>query len=157
MSEKKVFEYEIGGKKYTQEALVWAQIKQLKNLLSGTRMPEDLNVMSVIDTFEEAMPKAVAIVLREDGQKLKEKNIDDLAEMFEEHLELETMVDVVENFFLCNRIGSLLQKIGKVFGNLTNKIDLTSLTEQLQHSQKETSQKKTKSSGNTHRKKAAQT
>ena len=154
MSDKKEFSYEIGDNQYTQQALVWGQVKQLKNLLAGTKFEGDLDVMSIIDALEDKMPKAIAIVLRQPDTKLKEKNIDDLAEVFEEDLELETMVNVVEDFFLCNRMGLLLQKISKVFGSLTGSIDLTSLTEQLQVSPEEISPGAKRSSGDSHQKSA---
>ena len=147
MSEIKVFKYEIGGKQYTQQALVWGQIKKIKNLLSGTKFAGELNVMSIIDVLEDKMPAAVAIVLKEDGKPLKEKNIEELANGFEDVLELETMVDIIDDFFLCNRIGSLLQKLKTVFGKLLPEIDLTSLTDQSQVSQKEISPSESKSSG----------
>ena len=147
MSEKKLFEYEIGDTKFTQQPLVWGQIKQLKNLLSGTKFTGDLNVMSIIDVLEDKLPAAVAIVLREEGKSPKEKDTEALANGFEDVLELETTVNVINDFFLCNRIGSLFQKLKTVFGNLLPEIDLTSLTDLTQVSPGETSQSEKKSSG----------
>ena len=117
--------YTIGGKKYTQKPLVWGQIKQLKDLMKGVEFPADVNVMSTIDALEDTLPKVVAIVLREDGKTLKQKDVDALAASCDEHLELETIVDIVEDFFLCNRTTLLFEKLKKVFGDLMPKVDLT--------------------------------
>ena len=149
MSEKKVFKYEIGGVKYTQQALVWAQMKQLKNLLHGIKFEGGFDIMNLIDVLGDKLSRAVAIVLREDGKSLKEKDIDVLEESLDDALELEVVVGIVDDFFLCNRIGSLLEKLKKVFGNLIPEMDLTALTDQSPLSQEVTSQSRKKSSGDT--------
>ena len=73
MEEKKVFEYEIGGKKYTQGALVLGQLEQLLPIAEGVTVQGDSEALEVIRLLGDKISTAIAIVLRADKEHLKDK------------------------------------------------------------------------------------
>jgi hypothetical protein len=116
MTEKK---YVIGGNTYIQRPLVLGQLKQLLDVLKGITIPADMETIALVDALGGRLPKALAVVLNPEGLPLREKDIDDLAVEIEFAITLEQTVEVVEDFFACNPLPSLLSKLGMAAGKIT--------------------------------------
>jgi hypothetical protein len=155
MEEKKVFEYEIGGKKYTQGALVLGQLEQLLPIAEGVTVQGDSEALEVIRLLGDKISTAIAIVLRADKEHLKDKNVEELAETLKFEMEMDVAFKVVEDFFLCNPIASLLDKLADMMDNVTESLEMDGSENLSQSSQKETSPSESKSSGDTTSKSAS--
>src|SRR3990170_3405682 len=118
-------QYEIGGKIYFQKPLVLGQVRQLMNLLQGVAIPRESNAAELI------------IVL-------KDKALDALTREIEFEISPEDTIKVVEDFFGCNPISLVLEKVNKAIGQMTER---TGLKNSPVSSAEETLQKETTSSG----------
>ena len=111
----KQIEYTIGDKKYTQRKLVLGQILLLTQLLKNVNVLKDMTPSALIATIGMKMPDALAIVLIPDGTAIKEKASDDkrleLATEISFNIDAETTLQVVGDFFDCNPIAFLLEKL----------------------------------------------
>lgn len=121
----RTFEYEIGGKKYVQKALVLGQIEQLTGILSG--LPKGLFNLPSLGNLEEGtaplkdvllellskglLRRAIAVVLHPEGVELKKKNLDEVSEDLEWSLEIATGAKVIADFFICNMHSELLSSM----------------------------------------------
>lgn len=103
--------YTIGGKIYTQKALVLGQLMQLSRLLSGVAFTASPNVNDIIISLGNRLPLALAIVLIPDGVQVKDKDISAIAESIEYVIDPETALKVVNDFFDCNPVNSLLEQL----------------------------------------------
>jgi len=116
------FKYTIGDKVYKQTPLVLGQIQQLTNLIQGLILPEDTNVISLISVLGDKLPTAIAIVLKPSDVALRDKDIEVITKEISFELSPEQTIQVIEDFFDCNQISSLLTKITatleKIKGNL---------------------------------------
>lgn len=143
-----MFTYEIGGKKYFQKPLVMGQVQQLIRLIKDekTRIPASLTPWSVIEYLGDKLSEGVAIVLREDGKHLKDKDLTELTKEIQFSIDLETTFKVIEDFFDCNPIVSTIERIGESIKRISEKIQIGS-PRPLSLSAAETSPEETKSSG----------
>ena len=144
-----MFEYEIGGKLYIQKPLVLGQIRQLMNLLQGVVIPSNVDTLGIIAALGDRLPKAIAIAITPAGMVVKDKDIDTLASEVEFELSTEAVVQVIEDFFSCNPIASLLERLGGVAEKITSQMDKTGLKKSASSSPEEISPKETISSGDT--------
>lgn len=119
--------YSINGKEYTQQSLVWGQVKQLRVLMEKVTWPGDLNPISFVDLLGEYFPEFAAIVLRESGKSLKDKNIEKLIEEFSEELSLDVSVKIVNDFFVCNPIDSLFSGLSGLLKKMNESLDQTNM------------------------------
>lgn len=103
--------YRIGDKIYIQRPLVLGQMKQIREVLNGLTFPARFTVPNIIEALEDRLPLALAVVLTPEGQPVKGKDIPALADELEGVLELETAIEVVEDFFICNPVASLSTKL----------------------------------------------
>jgi hypothetical protein len=143
------FTYEIGGKKYIQKKLVFGQIRQLESELSGITVTSETTIIQLINKLIGGgmLSKFFAIILTPEGTKLKDKNIDELASEIEFDIDIELGIKVIEDFFACNQIASIFEKLIKAVEALQKKqIGSMNLSASLQT---ETSQKETISPGDT--------
>jgi len=140
------YKYEIGGKIYFQKPLVLGQVRQLMNLLQGVAIPRESNAAELIIVLGDRLPAAVAIVLHPEGIKLKDKALDALTREIEFEISPEDTIKVVEDFFGCNPISLVLEKVNKAIGQMKERTGLPNLPVS---SAKETLQKETTSSGDT--------
>jgi hypothetical protein len=106
-------QYQIGEKVYIQKPLVLGQIKQFLTILQGIQLPATMDVMGIITALGDNLPKALAIVLIEapGDVPLKDRDITTIAAEIEYLVDLETAVKVAEDFFVCNPIASLYERI----------------------------------------------
>lgn len=103
--------YQIDGTTYTQRPLVLGQLRQLRQVLTGFVVPSNLTPADIIASLEDKLPQALAILLTPEGAKIKDKDLDALASELENSLELETAIEVIEDFFTCNPVASLANKL----------------------------------------------
>jgi len=114
-----MYEYEIGGKKYIQKPLVWGQVKQMRVIVSRIKFGSDFEPAGMMDLLGDNVPSFCAIVLREEGQNLVDKNLEALTSEFEEKLDVGTSIKVLEDFFVCNPIDLIsksLLGVGEMVG-----------------------------------------
>jgi hypothetical protein len=109
--EKREYRYEIDGKIYIQRALVLGQISQIIEILKGIEIPSTIDALGVVKLLENKLPDVLAIVLVEEGTKLKDKDLAELVETLRESMSIETAIEVTENFFDLNRIASVFEKL----------------------------------------------
>ena len=123
MSEMK--EYLLDGKKFIQKPLVLRQTKQLAELFEDEnffKMIEENNFDAVIKTISKKGAEFLSIVLIPEGQSVKDKNLKELTDFFEENADMDFLVEVLRDFFGFNKITSLIQKI---FGGINNQNQTT--------------------------------
>lgn len=104
--------YEIGGKKYRQEELVWGQVEQLLAVVKNIRLTT-FTTPGIVAALGERIAEAVAVVLIPEGVDIKDKtrDIPTLADELRFGLRPEQIIQVVEDFFGCNPIPSLLERV----------------------------------------------
>ncbi len=141
------YKYEIGDKTYIQKPLVWGQITQLTTLLQDIEIPEDINVQSMVLILGGKLPQALSICLTEEGKSPRDKDIQKLASEIEYEIEAETTIEVIEDFFDCNPVASILEKLSGMIRKITESISKAGLKKSVSSSQAETSPKEIKSSG----------
>lgn len=152
--EQKQFSYTIGDKTYTQRQLVLGQILLLAQLLKHVAVMKDLSPQAMITTIGLQMPAALAIVLIPEGTKVIDKADEakraKLAEELSFSSDADTAFQVVGDFFDCNPIASLLEKLSGVTGKIAGQMKTLKQTESkpsFLSSAEETSLKETPCSG----------
>jgi len=118
-----MYKYEIGSKVYEQKALVWGQVQQLTNLLTGLAFSSDMTPVEMVGIIGDKMPVALAIVLTEQGKSPRGKNLTELAEELAFDTSVEMVVKIIEDFFDCNPTALYLEKISKLVGNVTKQVN----------------------------------
>lgn len=128
MTEKK---YVIGGKIYLQRPLVLGQYQQLLNILGDIAIPANADIPAMIAVMGALAPAALAVVLTPAPlwrrvirwlPSPRRKNIKALAAKIEFVITPEQIVEVVEDFFDCNPLPLLLERLTKVAGENMEKI-----------------------------------
>jgi len=109
--------YTINGKIYVQKPLVLGQWEQLIPMLDKFNFTE-FTAPGIIREMGSEIYEAAAIVLIPEGVKIKNKDIGALVEELSEEMSVEALMEVVGDFFLYNRISSLVSK----FNSLTDLI-----------------------------------
>jgi len=115
------FIYIINGKEYVQKKLVLMQWNQLLKVIEGVSFTLDSSPTSMVYQLGERVPEALAIVLCETNISIREKNIESVKEDME-LADIDIAVKVIEDFFGCNPIVSLLEKFQGLMVALTNKV-----------------------------------
>ncbi len=98
--------YIINGKTYNQRPLVLGQLEPLEKLIMGVQIV-DLSPSGILQALGSRLPQAAAIILNPEGVRLRDKDIDALADEFAEYLELETALEVAADFLSCNSLLSI--------------------------------------------------
>lgn len=143
------FIYEIGGKTYIQAPLVLGQFQQLMKLLEGVVFSGELTPLSLMRIIGDKLPQAMAIVLTPENIKLKDKDIHALASELAFEIPPEIVLQVIEDFFDCNPIPSLLERIGTMAEKISHAMIKTGSMNSSASSREEISRKETVSSGDT--------
>ena len=104
--------YTIDGAQYIQRPLVLGQIEQLTELLMGVRFTPDSGAAGIVIALGSNLSRAMAVVLTPVGVKMRDKNLDQVQEAMQ-MADPETAIRVVEDFFDCNPVASLLTRITK--------------------------------------------
>jgi hypothetical protein len=120
------FKYEIGGTAYVQRPLVLGQVLLLAGLLKHLPIVQDMGVQAIIASLGLKLPDALAIVLIPQDGKAIDKIDDDkrfeLATEISFSIDPETVAKVIEDFFDCNPIASLLERFAGMTEKLSGKI-----------------------------------
>lgn len=111
-----MYRYTINGTDYVQKPLVFAQVGQLTTLMKDVEFAE-ISPAGIITALGDKLPAAIAIVLRKEGQPLKEKDLEAVSKDLEE-IDVATALKVVADFFECNPIQSLLESVVGITGAL---------------------------------------
>ena len=119
MKENKKYEYNIGGKKYTQEKLFFGQIEQLFAILGGLNFPAKPDRRDIINAIGNKISTTIAIVLKVDGQDLKDKDVIAATGDLKFEIDLETTIKIVEDFFLLNPIALLVERLKEMTTKIT--------------------------------------
>jgi len=119
------YTYKIGDKTYLQKALVLGQWRQLLDLMQGLSIPQNLDVSGMISVFGTKLSYALAIVLTEEGTSARDKDMVALASELEFAIEPELVLQVIEDFFACNPIPSLLSGLSGVMTKISGKMGAT--------------------------------
>lgn len=144
------FKYEIGGKTYTQKPLVLGQIRQLMNLMKGIVIPHDIDTPGLVSLLGDKLPQTIAVVITPEDMRLKDKDVKTLATEIEFEISPEQAIQVVEDFFDCNPIVSLLERLRKTAGKISEKMKETGLNKSASSSPVEILSSETPSSGDIH-------
>ncbi|HSW63659.1 MAG TPA: hypothetical protein VLH56_10185 [Dissulfurispiraceae bacterium] len=115
---KKEFTYQVGGKTYVQRPLVLGQMQQLMALLRGASIP-DGSIQGLLEAFGDKLPDALAIVLIADGTDVRDKDISELAAELAATADLETSIEVIEDFFTLTPAVSLSARLAGLMGKMT--------------------------------------
>ncbi len=113
--------YTIGKVVYIQRPVVLAQLTQLIELIpddvdiTGIKGPND-----VIAFLGEALAEGMAIVLCPEDDNLKDKDIAAIKTELMETLDIPTAVKVIEDFFGCNQVSSLVERVGSLMDMMEN-------------------------------------
>lgn len=112
-------EYDIGGRAFVQRPLVLGQVQQLLRILDGLTLPEDrLTLASLLDALGDRLYSALAIVITEKGASPRDKNIGELAEALQWSADMDTVLQVIDDFFVLNPASLLLEKAGNLIAAL---------------------------------------
>jgi len=149
--EIKEYTYEIDGKTYIQRPLVLGQLSQMIGALEGIEIPSTIDAAGIAKLLGDRLPDVIAIVLTPEGTRLKDKDTPEIAEIFRESMDIETAVEVIDNFFGLNRIASAFEKLTGIMTQILPKktAKLTGSDKSSWGLPAETSQKETGSSGGT--------
>ncbi len=114
--------YQIGGTTFEQRPLVLGQIRQLMAVLQGMEIPAGSGRLQIIDALGTRLEQALAVVLTEQGKSLRDKDLDALAAELEFSITHEQIIEVVEDFFTCNPIVSLLTRLTEAMGGIMGRM-----------------------------------
>lgn len=173
--------YTIGGKPWTQRALVMGQWKQLMALLKGMAIPAGAGIPELVTLLGDRMPLALAVILIEEGGNLRarfglragtgfagipipewyqnEEVMLEIANDIDAGIDAETVMRVIDDFLVCNPVSSILEKLAGVLtkaGKLQQTMPPGSMPS-VHSSPEETSQSTTVSSGDSHPETASHT
>jgi len=124
------FTYEFGGKTYHQKPLVIGQIEQLASAVEKLPIPlfefskfKSYTPQQWKDTLvqllrEGILSTALAVVLIPEGQKSRDRNLQEIEGDIRDECPLLTGVKVITDFFTCNglnEIGSIARKASDSF------------------------------------------
>ncbi|GMU26377.1 MAG: hypothetical protein AMXMBFR16_12820 [Candidatus Uhrbacteria bacterium] len=139
--------YTIGNKTYVQKPLVLGQVKQLMDIIRGVVIPEAVTIPALMDLFGDRLSLALAVVITEEGNPAKDKDIEAVAMEIEYEIMPEQILEIIEDFFFINRIALLFQKGATVIKGIQER--MTGLSSSVSSSVKETSPGGMTSSGDT--------
>jgi hypothetical protein len=144
MEERKEFKYTIGDKVYLQRKLVLGQVNQILDLIKGLEIPQNATIMDLVTVLGDKISYAVGILLiPADLDHLKHKNLHTVVEDIQFDISPEQTLEVIEDFFDCNPISLLLNRVNEIVEKMGEKLNQKKAeTEQknsVQSSQEETS------------------
>lgn len=103
------YSYTINGKNYTQKPLVLGQIIPLFSILQNKDFT-DLSPLALLMTFGESLPRCIAIALVPEGEEISARDLDAMEREFANYLSIDTALQIITDFFLCNPISLLSEK-----------------------------------------------
>ncbi len=106
--------YQIGNKTYIQRPIVMGQLGLLLPLLESVRITDTgLQAGNILAALGRNLPRALAVVLIEDGLSMREamNDLDARTDEMQWGMSPETALEVIEDFFDCNPISSIARRI----------------------------------------------
>lgn len=147
--------YQIEEKEYIQKPLVLGQIRQLSEILKDMILPKTENVSDWVMALSGKLSEAIGVVLIDPDVPLKDKDLQKFSRDIEFSIQPEMACKVIEDFFDCNPIASLAQKLegmvskaSEATGRMLEE-EKIGLRESASSSQEQTSPEETPSSGDT--------
>ena len=124
-TKKKIFHYTFGNQEFTQRKLKLIQIQQLTELLEslGAISLEPRDIMAVLG---KRSAEVCSIVLCEANTSLEDKDIDELRKCLSNSMEMEDVLDVFKDFFICNPLDSTFIELAKSVNRGVGGISATS-------------------------------
>lgn len=116
------YTYKIDEKTYVQRTLVLAQVRQLLDLLQGMQIPGNLDALGLVSLLGDRLPLLLAVVLTEKGKSAKNKDLPALADELEYAISPEQTITVIEDFFGCNPLSSILTRLAGMAEKITAQI-----------------------------------
>lgn len=114
-------QYTINGKIYYQKPLVLAQVYPITKLIDGITITE-LSAEGLVIALGDKLPRAMAIIVTPEGQKVSEKDMVALEQEFAEEMDINTALAVAADFLSCNPISSvskiMVQIVMKILGSV---------------------------------------
>jgi hypothetical protein len=114
-------QYIINKKTYYQKPLVLGQIDPLVKLIENVTLTE-LSAYGLVSALGDKLPKAIAIIITPEGQKVSEKNLAELEREFTDEIDIDTALTVAADFLSCNPISSvsrmMAQMVMKILGTI---------------------------------------
>jgi hypothetical protein len=114
--------YELGTTTYVQRPLVLGQIRQLLEQLEGLTFDAAAGPAVLVATLGDRLPLCLAVVLTPEGASPREKDLVALADEIEFAIAPEQVLEVVEDFFDCNPLASLLERAAGMLRSLTARV-----------------------------------
>jgi hypothetical protein len=149
----KTCEYEIKGRKYKQERLVFGQMEQLEYLMKDVSLPDRMDIRSILSLLlrKGLLVKACAIILIPDGIEIENKNIDEIEKILRWSMHPDIGATVITDFFACTPVSSVLTPITGAMASIATMLNLTPAgsTNSSQSSPEETSPREEPSNGDT--------
>jgi hypothetical protein len=141
--------YMIGGVEYVQYPIVLAQLRALLPLIQEINFSDDMSPLDIVNALGDKLSKALAIVLIEKDSNVKEAlgAMASRSSKIECAISLEQTLEVIEDFFACNRVSSLVERLGSMMRKLGSQIGEETSKKSSGDSPGETSPKGRKSSG----------
>lgn len=103
--------YDLGGTTYVQRPLVLGQIRQLLEQLDGLTFDAAAGVAAIVSALGDRLPLALAVVLTPEGSSPRGKDLPALADEIEFGISPDQVLEVIEDFFGCNPVASLLERL----------------------------------------------
>lgn len=122
--ETKIYTYVIGNKNYTLKPLVMGQLQQLIAIVKDVQLG-DGSVTSLMMNLGDRLPEAIAIILHEPDVPLKNKDVKTLASELAFEMSPDQTLQIVEDFFECTPISSLIEKIRGTVEKVAEKLNQT--------------------------------
>lgn len=120
-SVSEVKSYNIGGRVFEQRELVLAQWRQLTALLEGVEIPAEGDMVRALVAGLEThgrLDAALAVVLTERGSSPRDKDRAALARELEAQITPQHVAEVIQDFFTCNPVSSVLDRLSGMLGLL---------------------------------------
>jgi hypothetical protein len=114
MPEAEVKTYTIGGTRYVQRSIVLGQLRLLMPVLAGIEIQTGSSA-ELISVIGGRLPEALAVVLAEEGEALREamhpERLEERAGALAWSMTPDAALEVAEDFFVFNRVSSVGERI----------------------------------------------
>lgn len=128
MSEEKISKcmYEIKGRSFYQKQLVLGQLELLVDLLKDVELEKGLTNLGILKTLGGKMPRAMAIVLFEEGSKIEKIEVEEnwktievqeikkQTEFFANNVNIVLALKVITDFFVCTPMTEIMQTLASL-------------------------------------------
>jgi hypothetical protein len=107
-------QYDFGGKVYEQRPIVLGQLRLLIPIISTLDLQQgESAVVDLVRALGDNLHRVMAIVLIEPSLRVREamQQLDERQAELEWSMHPESCIEVLEDFFECNRVSSLFEKI----------------------------------------------